>query len=554
MIRFLKYIILINIVFLSSVQSQTLIDSADRYSFQELEKTIDDYTLDRDTRAQFSRLFIKKAKALNDTTKILDGFYYLSLNIEYEKAHKYADSIITISKNKEYKGYPEKGYRAKGSTFFKQYLFKKAMQYYLLSEKAARKNHNRKYLYEAKYTIGLLKNTWGKPEDALSYFKAYNQYVDSLNESKIDYLHGLFSISDCYINCKKYDSAGLYINKGLEAATKEQVVYYYFLCIKGNNEFKKGNHREAKEILHNLINTKKASDADRLYSHLYLGNLYYKEKQYQKSVNHYIQFDSIQRELKAVTPEYINPYRVLIAYDDEEKKDYYYKRMLYMDSVCDENYLIDKEIYSDYEVPLILESKDNRIKELEGHYSNSKYWIIFLLGFAGIMVSALMYRNRNYHQKYLVLEEEYKETLNNKSKKKPIELVENTLSDEVVVNILHSLEEFEQNQLFLDSKCSLIKVSKKLNTNSSYLSKIVNQYKGVNFTTYLNHLRINYALQKLREDPVFQNYTIKAIAQESGFNSAQAFSNAFYKKTGIYPSYFIKQLKSRKTINGKMGL
>ena len=34
-----------------------------------------------------------------------------------------------------------------------------------------------------------------------------------------------------------------------------------------------------------------------------------------------------------------------------------------------------------------------------------------------------------------------------------------------------------------------------------------------------------------------------AIAQEVGFNNSESFSKAFYKKTGIYPSYFIKQLE-----------
>ncbi|WP_159025502.1 AraC family transcriptional regulator [Aquimarina sp. Aq78] len=48
---------------------------------------------------------------------------------------------------------------------------------------------------------------------------------------------------------------------------------------------------------------------------------------------------------------------------------------------------------------------------------------------------------------------------------------------------------------------------------------------------------------------LYRKYTVQAIAQEIGFNNSEAFSKAFYKKTGIYPSYFIKKLEKQK--NGK---
>ncbi|TSE03808.1 AraC family transcriptional regulator [Aquimarina algiphila] len=50
---------------------------------------------------------------------------------------------------------------------------------------------------------------------------------------------------------------------------------------------------------------------------------------------------------------------------------------------------------------------------------------------------------------------------------------------------------------------------------------------------------------KLKEDRIFRKYTVKAIAQDIGFNNAEAFAKAFYKKTGIYPWYFIKELEKR---------
>lgn len=88
-------------------------------------------------------------------------------------------------------------------------------------------------------------------------------------------------------------------------------------------------------------------------------------------------------------------------------------------------------------------------------------------------------------------------------------------------------------------------LAKEINTNSSYLSKVINITKSESFAHYLNNLKIDFAVDKLSKDKKFKSFTIKAIAEDSGFNTAQSFTNAFYKKTGIYPSYFIKQLENK---------
>ena len=86
-------------------------------------------------------------------------------------------------------------------------------------------------------------------------------------------------------------------------------------------------------------------------------------------------------------------------------------------------------------------------------------------------------------------------------------------------------------------------LSKSLSTNSNYLSKIINFYKGKNFSSYISDLRIDYCVEKLKTDEIFIKYSIKAIAFDIGFNNTESFSKAFYKKTGIYPSFFIKELE-----------
>lgn len=85
-----------------------------------------------------------------------------------------------------------------------------------------------------------------------------------------------------------------------------------------------------------------------------------------------------------------------------------------------------------------------------------------------------------------------------------------------------------------------------MNTNSSYLSKVVNFYKHKNFASYINDLRIEYVVEQLKEDKKLRSYTIKSIADEVGFNNVESFTKAFYKKTGIRPSYYINNLNNNK--------
>ena len=56
-------------------------------------------------------------------------------------------------------------------------------------------------------------------------------------------------------------------------------------------------------------------------------------------------------------------------------------------------------------------------------------------------------------------------------------------------------------------------------------------------------LRIDYVLKELKENKKLRSYTIQAIAEEIGFKKAESFSKAFKKRTGLNPSFYIKQIK-----------
>ncbi len=118
-------------------------------------------------------------------------------------------------------------------------------------------------------------------------------------------------------------------------------------------------------------------------------------------------------------------------------------------------------------------------------------------------------------------------------------------SDEIVDCILEHLANFEKSIGYIQPHITMQYLAEKFNTNTTYLSKVVNVYKKNSFSNYINDLRVDFVVEKLINDKKFRNYSIKAIANEVGYKKAESFSKAFYKKTGMYPSFFIKQLNKK---------
>ena len=122
---------------------------------------------------------------------------------------------------------------------------------------------------------------------------------------------------------------------------------------------------------------------------------------------------------------------------------------------------------------------------------------------------------------------------------------ETTEIDPKMLEILKKLDEFEEKELFISKDSTLVEVAKKIQTNTTYLSKVINTHKEKSFTAYITDLRVDYAIERLSHDRKFRSFTIGAIAQEIGFKRSESFAKAFKVKTGLYPSYFIKELEKQ---------
>lgn len=114
--------------------------------------------------------------------------------------------------------------------------------------------------------------------------------------------------------------------------------------------------------------------------------------------------------------------------------------------------------------------------------------------------------------------------------------------------LLKKLQMFENGSSFIQKNLTLNSLAKDLETNTRYLSEIVNKHKQKNFNAYINELRINYIVKKLRTEPKFLNYKISYLAEECGFSSHTSFSTVFKSVTGISPKEFINFIKKESLV------
>jgi YesN/AraC family two-component response regulator len=222
---------------------------------------------------------------------------------------------------------------------------------------------------------------------------------------------------------------------------------------------------------------------------------------------------------------------------------------LKVDSIADKNYkYLLNTIVKKHDIPRYLAERNDVIDELQKKNRLGRIIVIVSILFGLLALVGLLYYYRLktlYEKRYEAIMEKSKATIKEEIivKNAKSQVLSLGIDQHIIEEVLQGLELFEQGEAYLENQISLKDVAKIINTNSKYLSKIVNSYKGKNFTTYINDLRVEYLVSHVQQDTKYQKYTIRAIAEEVGFSNPEGFSRAFQKKTGLKPSYFIKKVR-----------
>ncbi len=101
------------------------------------------------------------------------------------------------------------------------------------------------------------------------------------------------------------------------------------------------------------------------------------------------------------------------------------------------------------------------------------------------------------------------------------------------------LEElFATHRVFLDTDLTLEKVASQIKISSKELSRTTSYVYQLSFPDFVNTWRINYILEKRREDDAWQNYSQDLLAEQAGFGSRQGLYNAINRIHGMTPAAY----------------
>jgi AraC-like DNA-binding protein len=123
----------------------------------------------------------------------------------------------------------------------------------------------------------------------------------------------------------------------------------------------------------------------------------------------------------------------------------------------------------------------------------------------------------------------------------PFEVVEEKKEDALLANWKQKVKALLENErLYEEPELTLSSLAKKLNTNTSVLSRVINQGFTASFNDLINEYRINAVKEKLKAGEQ-QTQTLLGIAFDCGFNSKATFNRAFKKASGLSPKQWMEQ-------------
>ncbi|WP_298516496.1 helix-turn-helix domain-containing protein [uncultured Kordia sp.] len=489
--------------------------------------------------------YSSKAKQYNDPVHVYRsefkiGAFLAKKNLYEEAIEQYEKTLAVITVDKDSARYVQTKMNI-ALTYVHLKNYGKAAEIFYEANKIAERNNLQRFIFTIKVNMGYLNLEENKLARSVKIFKDGIRYIlenDLIVKKPYTYqkhfvvLHTL--IAKAYNKAAIVDSAFIYVEKGLEANKNNG----RFKDCKANLLIQKGKayqkQKDFSKALENYEAAKKIFVLDQNETQvstvlLHIAECHYENKRYTKTLS--VLEDIELRKLSNYMPDDLFYDVLKLTRNTYRELGDYKKATRY--TALSEDLKDSIELKKGRDQKLYLTTKYNYEKaesDVEKQKQAKKKQLYWMLGILFAIISVFVFITYKYRK---VTKEK---TISKKSSPQPLK------DDKTVNDILKKLQKLEEDEFFLNPKYNLYATAKKIGTNTTYLSTILNVHQKKTFTEYLNELRITYTIHRLQTDEQFRQYTVKAIAEEVGYKSHSPFSRAFKAKTGMNPSEYIKKL------------
>ena len=558
------------------------------YSYEEIEKKIDSSHNSKEELWKWIYIYIKKSKKNKNQETLLYAYKIASKYSSNPTNFRYADSALIVAKKANNKKFLSYAYLDRGTLYMDEQKYSNALDDILLSNKYSEELGDEYTYHKTKYFIAQNKIYLGLYEDAnnelkscLKYFKENSNLNEELGKSySMYYLYSLMSYLDTNTKIGKQAENQALIDEVLKYIKNNKLDQYtpYFISIEGTDAFYKKDYKTAiKKLTQSLL-----SYNDQWPHHTdiyYLGLSFWHSGRKKVAIKYLEEIDNEYNKTKKLNPNFRTAYEILIKYNDSigntEKQLEYINKLMALDKSYEKNYkYLYTRINKEYDNQKLIEEKNKIEKSLKTQKITNVFLFLISLLVIGLIVLRYRKLQKTYKARFeeIIAQSELKKHDDKKITQKHALLTkeqENKEDSQIIPevniteasfdynfynkipglnpifieNILNQLEEFENDNKFLDTQISQRLLSENFSTNATYLSKIINVYKGKTFNIYINDLRLDYIIEFLKNDVKYLNMDVKELARLSGFSNTENFSDNFQRKFKIKPSYFIKMMK-----------
>lgn len=501
---------------------------------------------------------------------------------KYKKAFFYLEKMPESRDKTQLKSYI---YNYGGLSEWKRGNFSKALEIYQQGIKLSMQINDVKQIFKFKANIALINEGVGNYQLAIRNLKQLNDFIDQ-NES-------VFT-KEQLLNYKSNVNTGLgssYESYYMKNVSKKHLLdsaeYFYKKSINYSQNFAE-NKIKAKLSLGNIYNWKgDYKNAEKTYydvvflsnqnnqkdilcvANYNLGDVYFTTKKYDKALVFFKKCDSLSEITKVNEIDYLksNFYQAKI-YNIQKKPELAYKHSrIYLDN------------YEKFEAKLNTEALEVNYKQgvddltdemvsIEKKYKNEVFlsrglkvfYVLLFVAIVFLLIKNIRDKNKA-HKKMNALIEEFKANIEKKNNSEilPEEILEEEMFELEEIhlkkeNVTLSIDEAKENKIvekllvlenkleYLNADFTLSYVAKKIKTNTTYLSYVVNKRFGKSFGEYSNELKINYVINEMITNHMYRKYSTQAIAESVGFKNAVSFAKSFRKRTGVSPAQFANNI------------